>query len=72
MADDSVQSLQDQLVSDEKLRARFREDPAAVLRESGIDLNDEQEGRLQGEDWLKKTEDELLALLKDTGLGFWL
>jgi hypothetical protein len=72
MDDDTIQSLNDQLLADDELLGRFREDPAAVVKESGIDLNSEQEGRLLGEGWLEKTEDEVLALLRDSGLGFWL
>lgn len=72
MADDKIQVLNDQLITDDALRARFRADPAAVVREAKIDLNTDQEGRLVGEGWLDKTEDEILLLLRETGLGFWL
>jgi hypothetical protein len=71
MEDDDVQSLNEQLLDDDDLRARFREDPAGVVADAGIDLNDKQEARLLAEDWPEKTDDEVLAVLRDRGISAW-
>ena len=67
----SEDDFADQLIADDELRARFREDPVGVCREAGVELTDEQEAKLLAEDWIDKTEDELLALLRGGGIGIW-
>ena len=72
MADDNVQDLTEQLLADDELLQQFQEDPAGVIRDAGIDLDDEQEERLLGENWLEKELDEIRALLRNRGITFWL
>jgi len=71
MSDDSIQDLNDRLIEDAELRDRFREDPVTVVKEAGIDLSPEQEARLLAEEWLEKTEEELLSCFHDPGVGDW-
>ena len=72
MADnDDIQRLSDRLIEDEDLRARFIDDPVGVVNDAGIETTDDQEQRLADEDWAGKSEDEFIAQVRDTGLGFW-
>jgi hypothetical protein len=72
VADESIEDLNDRLVSDPDLRARFADDPVGVVQEAGIELSPDQEERLTSEGWSDKSEDELLALLHSSGVGAWL
>jgi len=69
--EENIQDLNDRLIDDAELRDRFRDDPVAVAKEAVTDLSPEQEAKLLAEEWLEKTEDELLALLHDPGIGDW-
>ena len=71
MADENVEALHEKLLGDADLRAQFAEDPAGVAREHGIDLDDDQEARLTGESWDELSDDEIVAKIQTTGLGFW-
>jgi len=72
MSDDEIEQLSGRLVTDDDLVDRFRQDPVGVMKEEGIDLNEEQEARLKREEWHKKSKHEVLVCVEDPGLGFWL
>jgi hypothetical protein len=71
--DDKVQRLNDQLIADRQLRDRFRRDPVAVVEEEfEIELTDEQREKFLSEEWLEKTEEEILSMLHDEpGIFSW-
>jgi hypothetical protein len=72
MSDENVKNLSDRLAEDVKLRLRFQHDPVGVMKEAGINLNEEQQERLLAEEWHKKTEDEVYQKLCEPRLAAWL
>jgi hypothetical protein len=72
MADENVEALQDRLLTDPDHRARFVKDPAGVVREAGIELDEDQHKRLTDEGWADLEDDEVVVRIRTRGLAAWL
>ena len=73
MADDEqVEAFVERLSSESYLRDEFRESPAEVVERFGIELNDEQREKLEGEDWSAVADDDLVERLSARGAAAWL
>jgi hypothetical protein len=71
MADEQSQELADRLAEDADLRKQFRESPAEVVEEAGIELDYDHRAKLEGEDWSSVSDDELIERLSGRGWAAW-
>jgi hypothetical protein len=72
MADeDQIQDFVDRLGNEPALCSEFRESPSEVVERHGIELNDEQRAKLEGEDWSDVSDDELVERLSARGEAAW-
>jgi hypothetical protein len=73
MADeDQIQNFIDTLSSDPDLLNDFRESPADVIEQHGIELTDEQREKLEAEDWSAVSDDDVIDRLSTRGASAWL
>ncbi|HUO70903.1 MAG TPA: hypothetical protein VMU39_09010 [Solirubrobacteraceae bacterium] len=71
MGEEESQDLADRLAEDAELRAQFRDSPADVVEEAGIELDYEQRAKLEAEDWSAISDEELIERLSGRGWAAW-
>jgi hypothetical protein len=65
MADEDIRGLAERLLVDEDLRERWRQGPADVMQEHGIEVTDEMARKLSLGDWPGKSDAWCIELFSD-------